>query len=400
MNISNDPLYMLFLKSRNLKASSIQRYKVYLTLYSEFIDKKPKQWIEEAEYEEDHSIRKRQRKIKKHLIDYNEFLESKGYSPRTIAAALTITRTFYKEFDIQLPIQKVNRKYRPETIDDIPNMDEIRKALNHANIKYKAIILLMLSSGMRSSDIRNLKYHDFLISLKDFIKIPKEGYVQVDEVVELVEKSKKEIVPTWKITAEKNNIAFITFSTPESLEAILDYLKLKPPRDLKCPLFRSNRFPDQGISKPAFMKYFKDLNDLCGFGKIDKQIKFRSHSLRKFFTTTLYHKQLNKLTIDWLLAHKIDSVTDSYFKSDIKSLRNEYIKCLPDLSIEKTEARIVESDEYKKLTEQYENDSKAKEEEIKKLKAEKDEEMANIKKKMELMDKMMKDLMTKQLKNE
>lgn len=70
----------------------------------------------------------RQRNIKKYLLEYNEFLESKGYSPRTIVSAITITRTFYKEFDIQLPNQKLNRKYRQETIDDLPSIDEIRKA--------------------------------------------------------------------------------------------------------------------------------------------------------------------------------------------------------------------------------------------------------------------------------
>ena len=48
--------------------------------------------------------------------------------------------------------------------------------------------------------------------------------------------------------------------------------------------------------------------------------------------------------------------------------------------MKKLKQKQLESDEYKELKEQYKSDSKAKDEEIQKLKAEKDEEMAEMKK--------------------
>jgi hypothetical protein len=93
------------------------------------------------------------------------------------------------------------------------------------------------------------------------------------------------------------------------------------------------------------------LNEKCGFKKPYRQSYFRSHALRKLFATTLYTKGLPQLSIDWFLGHKINSVTESYFKTDIKSLKEQYISCIEDLSIEDTEVRVLESSDAKLLSE-------------------------------------------------
>jgi hypothetical protein len=46
----------------------------------------------------------------------------------------------------------------------------------------------------------------------------------------------------------KTGTSIITFSTPESLEAILYYLKLDPPESLDDPLFRSRKFKGKPLS--------------------------------------------------------------------------------------------------------------------------------------------------------
>jgi len=56
------------------------------------------------------------------------------------------------------------------------------------------------------------------------------------------------------------------------------------------------------------------------------------------------------LSIDFFLAHNIDKTTSAYFKNDIESLKNQYITCIDDLSIENTEVRVLESEDKKRLS--------------------------------------------------
>jgi integrase len=257
---------------------------------------------------------------------------------------------FYSESDIILPVIRFKKNIRKETFEDLPTKEEIRKVMTFANIKYQSVILLMLSSGMRASDIRALKYHDFLISLKDYIKLPKSGYLPIDVVVDLLEENRKDlIVPVWKLTAIKTSTPFITFSTPESLKLLINYLKIYNPTDPRQYLFPSKRYPDQPIGSRAFAYYFKWLNELADLGKPDRQIKFRSHALRKYFASTLSQAGVQQLTIDRLLAHSVGDLAEAYIKPTAKGLMDQYLPCIKALSIEDTEVHILESPEYKEL---------------------------------------------------
>ena len=50
--------------------------------------------------------------------------------------------------------------------------------------------------------------------------------------------------------------------------------------------------------------------------------------------------------VHWLLGHRIEPVTEAYFKADPSSLREQYITCIPDLSIEDAEVKTYKSPEF------------------------------------------------------
>ena len=206
-----------------------------------------------------------------------------------------------------------------------------------ANPKYRAIILTMSSSGFGSAELRSLKYLDLLLSLKEYIEFPKNTFVSIDALIDLVEEKQKEyelIVPMWKLSRIKTGTPIITFSTPESLTAILEYLKIDPPMTLESPLFRSNKIKDMAISDEGFGKYFNQLNDKCGFGKPNSQAKFRSHAVgRKWFATTLNDVGIPQITIDFFLGHSLGAVTGAYIKPNVETLKDHYFKCINALSI-------------------------------------------------------------------
>ncbi|NMC67325.1 MAG: hypothetical protein GYA61_03770 [Spirochaetales bacterium] len=91
-----------------------------------------------------------------------------------------------------------------------------------------------------------------------------------------------------------------------------------------------------------------------------KRYFFTSHMLRKLFTTTLYKAKVDELPINWMLGHKINPITESYFKADIKSLKQHYLKALNELSLEKIKVKTVTTREYDYII----NDSKNKDEKI------------------------------------
>ncbi len=354
MDSSTDTLVLTFLQSRDLAEITAKQYKHVIKLYSNFINLSPSDFISEAEDEEEDRIRMRKRKINKYLFEFNEHLKSLDYlCVSTINEYNTKIRSFYGYYDIELPkMRPRNKKQKIESISDIPKKEDITYTLQFTNPKYKAIILLMASSGMGRSEILSLKINDFLKSIAAGYKLINIKQFDIDELINLKEKITKNnelIIPTWNITRKKTNTPYTTFSSPESVAAIIEYLRLSPPKNIEDSLFRSTRNPDKPITENGFSTYFYRLNERAGFGKPNHQNFFRSHNLRKFFTTVLYHNDLNQLSIDWLLAHKINRTTEAYFKSDTNKLKEQYTTCIKDLSIEDVEVHTLKSPEFKKL---------------------------------------------------
>ena len=109
----------------------------------------------------------RSRNIRKYLLNFKEHLTTKEYSDLHIQNVLSIVRIFYLEFEIELPRLKLTTKIstKNENISDIPTKENIKTALEYCNHKYKAITLLMVSSGMGSSEIRSLTIKHLLKAL-------------------------------------------------------------------------------------------------------------------------------------------------------------------------------------------------------------------------------------------
>lgn len=139
------------------------------------------------------------------------------------------------------------------------------------------------------------------------------------------------MVPEWTIMRQKTHNFYYTFSSPESTNAILTYLEDDPVESMEDYLFRNNK--GRQISDITFSTYFRRLNDTCKFGNTGRMIHFRSHNLRKIFTSNLYAAGLPQLTIDWLHGHQIDPVTESYFKADTSKLRLKYLRVVNKLTL-------------------------------------------------------------------
>jgi integrase len=345
--MKNDPILNEFIDNRNLVNSTKIRYMVILKNYCDYTKLKPEELIDEAEMEEESGIRLRKRKIKSYLIGFKKYLQDKDHSELTVKNSLSIIRSFYHEFEIELPYTRSKRRYsKQESKEDLPDKDDIIHALKFVSLKYSAIILLMMSSGMGKAEVLNLKFTDFLKSIETYIN----GSTNIEEITSILERKANNdelIISTWNISRVKTRMPYTTFSTYESIEAILLYLKSSPAFEGEY-LFRSQR-TNKELPAKTFGNQFNIINYRAGFGKVDRQIFFRSHNLRKYFTNVLHKNKVTKERIDWMLGHQIDNTSSSYFKSDISDLREEYVRCIPDLSIKDTEIHTMKSPEFIKV---------------------------------------------------
>ena len=345
-NLYDDPCIKDFLNNRDLQPSTIRSYMHHIRLYCTHINLTPSQFIEEAEQQEHDRIMMRRRNIKSHLLSFKEFLQSQNYSPQNISVIMTVIRSFYREFEIDIPHIVVRKKeVSRQKLSDVPTIEHLRLVMKHCNPKYRAIISLMLSSGMGASEVLSLTYSDFLKSIETYLN----GSTDIGVIPDILGRNDTLIIGTWYVTRKKTSMDYVTFSSPESIEYIIEYLLSSPVKNKNNNLFRTARHQQTPLTYNAFKNYFARLNEVCNFGRYGRQNFFRSHSLRKLFASTLFKHKISKLNVDWFLGHRIDPISESYFKTDIESLKQEYSTVVQYLTIADVEVQVLQSEDKKKL---------------------------------------------------
>lgn len=384
-NISDDKAIKDFFILRDLGESTKQTYLIRLGKYSEFTGFTPTELIVEAKTDQMENPWIKERRITGHLVSFKNHLQENGSSFNTIKTYMATIKGFYHEHDIDTPRIKIkNREERQRiTTDDIVGKGHIKKALKRSNIKYRAIILLMSSSGMGSAEMMHLNWEHFINAISDYLNLVGKEKFDIPYITEKLRQNRN-LILTWNIHRYKTGHPYTTFSTPEANLAILDYLdqrnaENKPIKRMEHPLFLSG---NTRISRSSTQKYFGYLNDTCKFGKSGKSRFFTSHKLRKFFASTLNSNRVPEMFTKWLLGHNANQTVDRYVKPNITALKEEYIRLIPYLSIERIEVKEITTKEYDQL--------------LKELRR-KEKEQKRMDEKMDKLEAMVKSLLKKEL---
>ena len=297
-----------------------ETYSITLRQYAKYHNLDLQQLLDEADEEEDKRIRMKHRQIKTRLLSFQQYMAGK-YEQSTTNKKMALVKHMYSFYEIELPRIIPIKVIKTETIKDIPTAEHIRTAiLSTPNKKSKAIIALMASSGMGRSEILHLTLQDFIDATQDYTS-------QTELVPILNELSTKSVVPTFNIHRIKTGMPYYTFCTPEATQLIIDYILER--------MFREDLTLDKqliDISKYGFVKMFSRINDKQGWGYKNKRRFFRSHSMRKFFATTLTKARVDFIYIEFLLGHSINSTTAAYYKVDPESLKKRYMTFMDKLT--------------------------------------------------------------------
>lgn len=236
-----------------------------------------------------------------HIKNYLKHLKDNNNDNRTINHNISTLRSFYKFLLIEKIIKDNPMEYieMPKTKKSLPktlSIEEIDKLLDiklndHFSYRNKAMLELMYSSGLRVSELVNVKIHDIDVS---------------NCIIRIMGKGKKErIVPLGDYA-----IKYIELYLKEHRNKLIK-------RELNEYLFLNNH--GKKMTRQGFFKILKQLAQ-------QKNIKtdFSPHTLRHSFATHLLNGGADLRSIQEMLGHESISTTQIYTHVSKEQLKENY----------------------------------------------------------------------------
>ena len=331
MKISEDIKIIQWFDLADFSERTQNQYAMRMELFCDCAGKSPSELITEAISETKQGLLLSERKNLEYMAKFKAELKRRKYSPKATASAVSVVKTFYNAFDIQLSssIGKIRKASTLRENRTFLKKEDIIKLINNANsLRNRAIILVMATSGMARKEIMNLRVRD--------ISIDTDG------------------IGTVTMRRQKNDIDFITFISPEAVQALKLYWEerernrngaFKIKGDIDYVFVTSHN--GKKIHTNTFSAIFKKMANQLGYKNKNNngedrgfQILCKSHALRKFFSSTLEDAGFPRKKIEFMLAHSLSNNELAYYENEVKKLKDLYINFLPHITFEK-EIRIV-----------------------------------------------------------
>ena len=327
MNYMNTPelLHQLFTE-RNSSKSTQENYKRAVKYFEKHTQKTLPEIMKIAEEEEKNpTLSWKDSYLRKQIITFRTYLYE-NYKKNTATTYFNKILAIFRHFGItiyQLPY--FSTKHLPETQifpEDLPDRELIRKCIEIKNPLLKAAILLMSSSGISRIDLLELTIEDYLKATSDY-----HSSFNIYDAIE--EMKDKDVIPTFQLHRRKTGVPFITFCSPEAVEAINNYL-----------LSRNDKLTNDSklfkVHPRHFSLLFYRLNEKLNLGTAGSYSRFSPHALRRYHATQLAESGMNDSHIDLLQGRKPKGVIHhSYVRIKKEVLKDEYIHALPFIVISK-----------------------------------------------------------------
>lgn len=307
-----------FIEEKNIKSSTVDGYRVAIKSYSIFNGMSVDDLVAEAISEENSSLSIKQRSIRGRLSSYRKYLIDEDKSKNTIKTYLSKISTFYRFFDIELPVLpdvKYKENYRLN-YSDLPTKHDIEKVLSIVSLDFKALILFMSSSGTSKAETLSLTVGDFIRGCGNF-----KSEDSLDKILNNLSE-REDIVPTIYLRRIKTDKYYYTFCSQEASYYIVKYLRTRTSLS-----FEDKLFP---FSSAMITTRFQRINDYMGWGRKGKYRFFRAHVLRKFHASNI---ALPAEYVDALQGRQKSILHDAYIKTDPAKLKQLYVENMSNVMI-------------------------------------------------------------------
>lgn len=229
-------------------------------------------------------------------------LKAKKLANGTIANYIKSVRALFRANGIAIETYKVKR--RVKYVDNAPTQKELEKIINLADIREKAIVSILATSGLRIGTLVKLEYRHVKKDLE-------AGVVPVHIHVE-AEITKGEYC------------SYDTFIGEEAVEYLKVYLDVRrngtwymPPEeiDANSPLIRDQHSRNvKSVSPACIGRLIHQLYIKAGLIDITKRkrrYRLRPHSIRKYFRTKLGSLgTISTEYIEYMMGHVISTYND------------------------------------------------------------------------------------------
>ena len=242
---------------------------------------------------------------RKDIMGYTKYLRQKQLSTNSINHNVSVLRTFYKFLVVSNrfvtdPIDFLEIPKLRKTLPKVLSYEEVKSLLdidliNKYSYRNKAMLELMYATGLRVSELVNLKLNDIDLDM-DLLRTIGKG-------------SKERIIPIGDYAIYFVKI-YINEYRSQLLKENTDYV------------FLNNH--GKKLSRQSFYKLVKEL-------AIKKNIKteFSPHTLRHSFATHLLDRGADIVSIKEMLGHSSLSTTQIYTHISNQKLKDEYSKFHP-----------------------------------------------------------------------
>ena len=261
------------------------------------------------------------KELQKMVEDYILYKRSQNYSHSFTKSIVCSLSLFFSMNDVIINWQKI-KKMLPEktkTTGDKPyTTEQVRQVLSRTtDLKYKAIINFMASSGVRIGSFEEMRIKD-LEDHKDGCKSVKVYADSLDE--------------------------YYTFIHAEAVKALEEYLESRKKKGEKITsdswVFIKNSNPEKPIVIPnTVSSLIRLVNSALSRTRTKKRFDIMvTHGFRKRFATVLKsNKEINLSISEKLLGHSTTVKLDNcYFKPTLDVMFDEYQKAIPDLVIDES----------------------------------------------------------------
>ena len=275
------------------------------------------------------------KKLQTMIEDYVMYLRSENKSHAMINGTLCSLNLFFSMNDVTMNWKKL-KKLLPEkkkTVGDNPyTTEQVREILKHtSNVKFRAIIHFMASSGVRVGSFVEMKVRDL------------EDYKNGCKSVKVYAGSKDE---------------YYTFIHQEAVKALNEYFEY---RRKKGEIINGDSwvFISTNPDKPMCTQTATSSLSRFVTMALDRKrtgLRFDNmtcHGFRKRFATVLKsNREINLSISEKLLGHSISIQLDNnYFKPTLEVMFEEYQKAIPELAIhEATKLKLELKKKDEKLT--------------------------------------------------
>lgn len=225
-------------------------------------------------------------------------------------------------------ISRLMPKERKYALDRAPTMDELRLLVSSGDLRFQAILLTMVSSGIRIGAWEQLDW----------------GHV------EPIKQGENLVAAKSRVYAGEPE-EYVTFITPEAYRKLEQYIHQREAQGEKItkqsPLARdkwttTRNVYEGDINKPRRLqvngvkRLFEDMLWKFGLRKEKKRRhEFSIHSIRKFFKTRA-EQVMKPINVETLMGHST-GISDSYYRPTEKELLEDYLKAVPLLTISEAE---------------------------------------------------------------